>query len=57
MLYALAVEPLAIMIRTDTSIHGLKTGNLEEKIGMYSDDMLLYLADSGHSLIVQPSIL
>lgn len=50
LLYALAAEPLAVSIRTDPEIIGLKTGTLTEKISMYADDTLLYLADPGPSL-------
>lgn len=50
LLYALAAEPLAISIRADPEIVGLKLGPLTEKISMYADDTLLYLADPGHSL-------
>lgn len=50
LLYALATEPLAISIRCNPLIQGLHIGDLEEKINMYADDTLLYLADSGPSL-------
>lgn len=50
LLYALAAEPLAISIRADPEIRGLESGTLTEKISMYADDTLLYLADSGPSL-------
>lgn len=50
LLYALATEPLAISIRRNPLIQGIHAGNLEEKISMYADDTLLYLADSGSSL-------
>lgn len=50
LLYALAAEPLAISVRADSEIVGLKLGSLIEKISMYADDTLLYLADPGHSL-------
>lgn len=50
MLYALAVEPLAIALRSHPDIKGLRSGGLTEVISLYADDMLLYLADAGPSL-------
>ena len=50
LLYALAAEPLATSIRTNPEIEGCRMGSLVEKISMYADDTLLYLADSGPSL-------
>lgn len=50
LLYALAAEPLAISIWQNPEIRGLGVGGLTEKISMYADDTLLYLADSGPSL-------
>lgn len=49
-LFALALEPLAILIRESQEISGIRVGNLEEKISLYADDALLYLKDSGSSL-------
>lgn len=50
MLYALAVEPLAIALRSHPHIQGLCIGGLTEVISLYAEDMLLYLADAGPSL-------
>lgn len=50
LLYALAAEPLAIAIRAKTEIVGLRVDNYTEKIGLYADDTILYLADQGPSL-------
>lgn len=47
LLFALAVEPLAMMIRENPAIVGLYRGQLEEKISLYADDALLYLGDTG----------
>lgn len=49
LLYALAVEPLAIALRNHPGIRGLRCGQLTEVISLYADDMLLY-ADAGPSL-------
>lgn len=50
LLYALAAEPLAMAIRTEPNIAGLRQGSSLEKIGLYVDDTMLYLADQGPSL-------
>uniref|UniRef100_A0A803J2H9 Reverse transcriptase domain-containing protein n=1 Tax=Xenopus tropicalis TaxID=8364 RepID=A0A803J2H9_XENTR len=44
-LFALAIEPLAIKIRNNAGIQGLKLQRVEEKISLYADDMLIYLAN------------
>uniref|UniRef100_A0A6I8T0L1 Reverse transcriptase domain-containing protein n=1 Tax=Xenopus tropicalis TaxID=8364 RepID=A0A6I8T0L1_XENTR len=51
MLFALAIEPLAIRIRAHEAIEGLRIGNITEKISLYADDMLLYLANSHQALM------
>lgn len=51
LLYALAVEPLAIAIRDHPHIKGLCMGQMTETLSLYADDMLLYLEDSGPSLV------
>lgn len=50
LLYALAVEPLAITLRQHPGVRGLRCGQLTEVISLYAEDMLLYLADAGPSL-------
>lgn len=50
LLYALAAEPLAIAIRASSNVIGLRWGDSWEKIGLYADDTVLYLADQGPSL-------
>lgn len=50
LLYALAAEPLAMAIRTEPNIAGLRQGSSLEKIGLYVDDTMLYLADQEPSL-------
>lgn len=44
LLYALAVE-----LRDHPNVHGLASGIVEEKVGLYADD-ILYLSDLGPSL-------
>lgn len=43
LLFALAIEPLAALIRSSGEIRGLTIGDLEEKVSLYVDDMLIYL--------------
>lgn len=49
LLYALSVEPLAQCLCTDPHLTGLRRGTFEERIGLYADDMVLYLAEPGSS--------
>lgn len=49
-LFALALEPLDILLRADTSVKGIRIGTVEEKIFLYADDSLLYLADASAPL-------
>lgn len=48
-LFALAVEPLATLIRATDSIHGIHVG-VVEKISLNANDTLLYLNDVVSSL-------
>ena len=50
LLFALAIEPLAALLRSDVGIKGCSINDREEKTSLYADDMLLYLADAGSSL-------
>lgn len=50
LLFALAIEPLAIALRGDISIKGIQRENSEHKVSLYADDMLLYLSDPLSSL-------
>lgn len=49
-LFALALEPLAILLRANPGVKGIVVGPLEEKLSLYADDTLLYLADAYASL-------
>ena len=45
MLFILAIEPLAVQIRTSKSIKGLKNGNKESKVSLYADDTTTFIHD------------
>lgn len=50
LLFALAIEPLAIEIRANQGITGFCYGNMQEKVILYAEDTLLLLGDTVHSL-------
>lgn len=50
LLFALAIEPLAISLRSSPGIKGFKRGEVEEKVILYTDDLLLLLGDTQNSL-------
>lgn len=54
---ALAIEPLAALIGSDSEVRGIRVGLIEEKISLYADDALLYLAHASTSLHKAISIL
>lgn len=43
--FNIALEALAVGIRTHPHIHGISLGNAESLISLYADDLLLCLAD------------
>lgn len=47
---SLAIEPLAALIRANREVRGIQVGSIEEKISLYADDALLYLAEASTSL-------
>ncbi|XP_063813141.1 WD repeat-containing protein 19 [Pseudophryne corroboree] len=49
-LFALAIEPLACLIRSHPGIVGIHTGPREDRIALYADDMLLFLQDYTKSM-------
>lgn len=49
-LFAIAIEPLAIAIRTNLSIRGIKLGDNEHKLSLYADDLLIYITELYTSL-------
>lgn len=44
LIFALAIEPLAVSIRSDPLIHGYKTQKSINKISLYADDVLLFIS-------------
>lgn len=56
-LFALAIEPVAILLRSDPAVQGIPIGPLHEKISLYADDTLLYLKDDGISLRTALSVI
>lgn len=56
-LFALAIEPLAAKLRTHDTIKEFLVGELEERVSLYADDMLLYLGDSDVSLSASVSLI
>lgn len=50
LLFALVIEPLAIAIRTEQAIQGIKRAETVHKMSLYADDILLYILDPAVSL-------
>lgn len=50
LLFAMAIEPLAIALRQYIDIKGILRGGTEHKVSLYVDDMLLFIANPSHSL-------
>jgi len=45
LLFALAIEPLAITLRTTDIYTGITRGEREHKVSLYADDLLLYITN------------
>lgn len=54
LLYVLAVEHLAIAIRNNRDIQGIKIGDTEYKMSEYADDLLLYITNP---LVTLPNLI
>lgn len=50
LLFALAIEPLAVALRMAQGIQGFKRKRGVDKVALYADDILLFLADTQESL-------
>lgn len=51
LLFALVIEPLAIAIRTEQGILGIRRASVVNKISPYADDVLLCISDPAVSLL------
>lgn len=49
-LFTLAIEPLAIALRERQQIIGIIRGDVEHKITLYADDLLLFISNPQTSL-------
>lgn len=49
-LFAIALEPLAVALRSASAIKSIRVGTIEESLALYADDMLLFLDDPRDSL-------
>lgn len=45
------MEPIAIALRTSSSIHGIRMGSLEGRTALYADEVVLFLEDPEISLL------
>ncbi len=45
LLFDIALEPLAVGIRSHPHIHGIKLGGNDVLVSLYADDLLIYLSD------------
>ena len=45
LLFALAIEPLAILLRTSAHLQGIRRENIEHRVSLYADDLLIYITD------------
>ena len=45
LLFALAIEPLAIALRSSPLFTGMRRAGLDHRVSLYADDLLLYISD------------
>lgn len=50
LLFTLFIVPLAIKLRSDNIVKGIKRAGQEHKVSLYADDLLLYISDPLRSL-------
>ena len=49
LLFALAIEPLSIALKTSPNISGILRWGTEHKVSLYADDLLVYISDPAKS--------
>lgn len=57
LLFAVAIEPLAIALRSNPSITGVTRSGLEQRVSLYADDLLLYISRPKTSIPIRLSLL
>lgn len=50
LLFAISIEPLAILLRQSPAFRGITRNGIEHKISLYADDVLLYVSNPSLSL-------
>ena len=57
LLFALAIEPLAIWLREEGRVEGITRNDVTHKLSLYADDLLLYVSNPASSIPVITDIL
>lgn len=57
LLFAIAIEPLALLLQATEEFIGIKRGKMEHKFSLYADDLLLYISNPVKSVPVIMEIL
>lgn len=50
LLFAIAIEPLSVALRFHPQISGILRGEVEQRVALYADDLLLFLSNLSSSL-------
>lgn len=45
LLFTLAIEPLLIALRSSSILQGITRSDIEIKLSLYADDLLIYVSD------------
>lgn len=56
LMFAIAIQPLAAFIRTHPEVQGIKIDEVEHKISLYDDNIVLYISEINTSLPVLQNI-